>query len=75
MRPPAAPPAPAPMAAPFAVRFHSAQPMVPTKNEMINRPTKKFFIITISPLFEILKQLKENSLFNVSRNYANFNKI
>jgi hypothetical protein len=53
MRPPAAPPAPAPMAAPFAVRFHSAHPMVPTKNEMIKRPIKKNFIIAISLLIEI----------------------
>jgi hypothetical protein len=55
MRPPAAPPAPAPMAAPFAVLFHSAHPMVPTKNEMIKRPIKKNFIIAISPLIKILK--------------------
>jgi hypothetical protein len=61
MRPPAAPPAPAPMAAPFAVRFHSAHPMVPTKNEMAKRPINNFFIIAISPLIEILKHLKEGS--------------
>jgi hypothetical protein len=42
------------MAAPFAVRFHPAHPMVPAKNEMINRPIKNFLIIVISPLIEIL---------------------
>jgi hypothetical protein len=46
------------MAAPLAVRFHSAQPMVPTKNEKINRPIK-IFIIKTFPLVEILKRVKK----------------
>jgi hypothetical protein len=50
------------MAAPFAVRFHSAHPMVPTKNEMAKRPINIFFIIAISPLIE---NLKEGNIFNV----------
>jgi hypothetical protein len=48
--------------------------MVPTKNEMIKRPIKIFFIIAISPLIEILKKVKEGSFLmkRISRNYANF---
>jgi len=48
--------------------------MVPTKNEMIKKQIKNFFI-TIFPLIQNLKELKKKLFLIESRNYAKLKNI